>query len=515
MTGWDYGNPRSEYVGDGMIVTGNVPAPTVFFNVGGSVSGLTGTGLVLQNSGGDNLAIAANATTFTFATPAGAGAPYAVTVLTQPTGQSCTVVNSSGTASANVTNVAVTCAAVSAPKAWQGAALIETNNAGGAESPEIAFDANGNAFAIWFQWDGTRYDIWANRYTPAGGWQTPQLIESGSNHASAPHIALDANGNAIAVWHQTDGSVYSIWANRYSGGAWGTAQLIETDSGSALSPRIAFDAAGNALAVWSQSIANLTRIRANRYTSGAWGTAVTIDSGVGHAFQPQIAVFPGGSAVAVWIQTESGFDHIFSSTFNGTVWSTANVLDSNNNGGTAAPQLAADANGNAIAVWSQGDGVNFSVYTSRFSAGSWGSVELLETSNVSIANTPQIAMNPAGDAMAVWLEDQSDDTNPWARRYTAGVGWGSPVQLDNGNRAGRPNVAIDLAGNAMAVWVSSGDLYGNRYVAGSTWGTPVTLENGIDRISSGNVAMDANGNAIAVWDQSDGARTNIWANVYK
>jgi hypothetical protein len=80
--------------------------------IGGSVSGLVAnTSVVLQDNGGDSLTINANGN-FTFKTPVtGPTDAYAVTVLTQPVGptQICTVANGSGTASANVTNVAVTC----------------------------------------------------------------------------------------------------------------------------------------------------------------------------------------------------------------------------------------------------------------------------------------------------------------------------------------------------------------------------------------------------------------------
>jgi hypothetical protein len=79
------------------------------FSVGGTVSGLSGT-VVLQDNGGDNLSVSANGA-FTFATKLAAGATYNVTVLTNPSGQTCTVANGSGTmGNANVTNVAATCA---------------------------------------------------------------------------------------------------------------------------------------------------------------------------------------------------------------------------------------------------------------------------------------------------------------------------------------------------------------------------------------------------------------------
>lgn len=79
--------------------------------IGGSVAGLTGTGLVLQNNGGDDLPVTASGS-FTFVTPVDDGLTYAATVLTQPSspGQVCTIANASGTVSANVTNINVTCA---------------------------------------------------------------------------------------------------------------------------------------------------------------------------------------------------------------------------------------------------------------------------------------------------------------------------------------------------------------------------------------------------------------------
>lgn len=78
------------------------------FTVGGTLSGLSGN-VVLQNNGGDNLSLSSDGP-FTFSTPVVQGAPYNVTVLTQPSGQTCSVANGSGTmGGANVTNVAVTC----------------------------------------------------------------------------------------------------------------------------------------------------------------------------------------------------------------------------------------------------------------------------------------------------------------------------------------------------------------------------------------------------------------------
>ena len=81
-------------------------APT--YSVGGSTSGLSGT-VVLRDNGGDDLSVTANGS-FAFATKLASGAAYNVTVKTNPSGQTCSVANGTGTiAAADVTNVAVSC----------------------------------------------------------------------------------------------------------------------------------------------------------------------------------------------------------------------------------------------------------------------------------------------------------------------------------------------------------------------------------------------------------------------
>ena len=69
---------------------------------------------------------------------------------------------------------------------------------------------------MWAQFDGTRNNIWANRYTAGTGWGTAALIETNNaGSADSPQVAINANGNALAVWRQSDGTRDNIWANRY------------------------------------------------------------------------------------------------------------------------------------------------------------------------------------------------------------------------------------------------------------------------------------------------------------
>jgi 6-phosphogluconolactonase (cycloisomerase 2 family) len=82
------------------------------YTVGGTISGLTGAGLVLKDvTNSHQVTVLAGATTFTIAPGLANGTSYSIQVLTQPAGQNCTVTSGAtgSVTTANVTNVAVTC----------------------------------------------------------------------------------------------------------------------------------------------------------------------------------------------------------------------------------------------------------------------------------------------------------------------------------------------------------------------------------------------------------------------
>ena len=122
------------------------PAP-VTYTIGGTVSGLKGSGLVLQNNNGDDLAISANGR-FTFATPIASGAKYAVTVKT-PAGARHRPARSNsgngGVTDANVESVDVICATNTytiggTVRDLTGSNLVLQNNGG---NDELTISANG------------------------------------------------------------------------------------------------------------------------------------------------------------------------------------------------------------------------------------------------------------------------------------------------------------------------------------------------------------------------------------
>ena len=118
-------------------------------DVGGTITGLTGDGLVLSNNGASTVSPAPQATSFVFPAQVDIRSTYSVSIVTQPARQTCTLFNAAGVAGANpVTIVSVVCAANAYTiggnvTGLAGAGLVLTNG-----SDQIAItkpDANGNA----------------------------------------------------------------------------------------------------------------------------------------------------------------------------------------------------------------------------------------------------------------------------------------------------------------------------------------------------------------------------------
>lgn len=90
------------------VTDADITCSTITYAIGGTVSGLGSGGTVtLKNNGGDDKTVGNGA--FTFTTEVAKNGTYAVTATSPSAGYSCTLANESGTATADVTNVSVTC----------------------------------------------------------------------------------------------------------------------------------------------------------------------------------------------------------------------------------------------------------------------------------------------------------------------------------------------------------------------------------------------------------------------
>ena len=411
-------------------------------------------------------------------------------------------------------------------KEWGTAEIIETDDSADAWNPQVGVDGNGNAVAVWYQFDGTRLDVWSNRYVAGVGWRTAQLIETENiGSAQSPQVAVDGNGSAVAVWCQSDGAGFDhIWSSRYVAGiGWILPQFIEEEGIEPLDPQVGIDGLGNAVSVWQESDGIRYSLYSGRYIAGiGWGTAQLIETDdSGDAANQQIRVDRSGNAIAVWQQHDGTRNNIWSSYYiAGIGWILPQLIETDNSGDAARPEIDLDGSGNAVAVWNQSDGARDSIWSNRYIVGSgWGTAQLIETDDSVDASYAEVAVDESGNAVVVWLQWDGIRGDLWSNRYVVGSGWGTAelIETDDSGSTGSAEVGVDGNGNAVAVWYQSDgtrfSIWSNCYVVGSGWGTAELIETD-DTGNAGiaQIAVDGSGNAVAVWYQSDGTRDSIWSN---
>ncbi|MBE0517654.1 MAG: hypothetical protein IH630_00305 [Thermoplasmata archaeon] len=410
---------------------------------------------------------------------------------------------------------------------WGDAELLEYNDAGGAEPPQIAAGHNGDAFAVWEQWDGFRHSVWSNRYVYDEGWGHAERLDStDTEQTSNPHVGVDESGNAVAVWQQWDSVNFKhdVWSNRYIvGEGWGTAELIEDHSEEAGLSHVVVDASGNATAVWEQVDSGHSHIWSNRYVVGeGWGMAEEIEAYVEDAFSIDLAANDNGEVVAVWSQWEGAQYNISSNRYVvGDGWGTAEIISAEDSGYAEQANVVIDSSGNATAVWYQwGDGV-YDVWSNRYVVGEgWGTAVLLEDYDSGDSTGPRVGNDGYGNALVVWMQMAGSTYHVWSNRYVVDEGWGVPELVETDElSAWIPMLAVDHSGNATALWLQSDGIRNyvssSRYIVGEGWGIAERVSpSETESASYQRVTVDGFGNVFAVWAQYDGIRSNIWASMY-
>ena len=584
------------------------PPPPPTFSLSATVSGLDGT-VVIQNNASSNQTVTANGVV-AVASGLASGALYNITVLTQPANpaQICTVANGGGTLTANVNNVTISCANIplalststpaenatgiartvaqqlsftrtldaatvlpanitlssnagpqvislspsgssvtinhagslrplaaytlnvstavrgaaaeqlanalalhftTADAQWSSPTTIETADTGQAALPKVAFDGNGNGYAVWHQSDGTRANVWTALYT-LGGWSTPFAVEDSLETASSPQIAVNAAHERLVVWQQHDGTRSNIWGKYSATTGSGLPTLLEPSNlGDARFPQVAIDASGRGLVVFEQFDGVRYNIFAKRFSGGAWGALFLVEQdNAGSATNPQVVLDANGLAHIVWQQNDGTRFNIMANTFDvaTATFGTAVLLEIDNDGNAVSPQIALDPAGNALTVWAQTVGGQLSVYANRRpSGGAWGTAQLLEAGSGS-ALIPQIAADASGNALSVWKQTDGVRYNIWANRFSVTGGWGAATLIENfdADSADVPTVAIDPSGNGLAAWRQLGasiDICVSRYSSATGWGAPAVIDTAADAANNPQLAFDTRGNALAMWTQ--------------
>jgi hypothetical protein len=399
---------------------------------------------------------------------------------------------------------------------------------------QVAVDARGDAVAIWLAYSGY-HTIIRTAFRPAASahWQPPVDLTLDDQDAFAPQVALDAKGNAIAVWDRRWDGSHSIVQASFRSAASGTWEApVELPSGLIDDrPQIAFDPQGDAMAVWSGIYGVQAAFRPA--ATGVWqpaddletdGKCTTQDLGRFCGQDPQFAFDQQGNAIAVWSAFDGSGYRIEAARrpFDTGVWGPPTMLSEV--GGTAiTPDIAYSARGDAIAIWRRappGGGpppgpalrssgasaflpsayTPFAVQASLLPAAGGGWQRPFDVSDVRVDTCgAQIAFDPQGNATVVYTDREGTKAAAW----TAASGtWQDPVELAPGGVCDVPDISFDSTGNALAIWPAYQGIQAALLPATTgVWQTPTYFPTGGHDARAPHIAFDAQGNGLAVWSQ--------------
>jgi hypothetical protein len=369
-----------------------------------------------------------------------------------------------------------------------------------ASAPRVAIDPQGVATAVWARSNATNTIIQAAQRAANGVWQAPVDISATGKDASDPQIAIDGQGNAVAIWQRPNAanSIIVQAAVRPAGGAWQAPTDLSVTGRDAVAPRLAVDAQGTAIAVWQRlDTANVVIQAAVRPAGGAWQAPTNLSASGHDASAPAIAVNPQGAAVAVW-QRSNGTNAIIQGAARpaGGTWQAPADLSAAGQD-AVTPQVAVDPTGAAVAVWDRQAIVETAT---RTAAGAWQPPLDLST-GCKIPTTPQVAASAQGAAVAIWSCLVGSSPSVQSSFRASGGSWEAPTTLAAGGSAVAPEAAFDPLGDVLAIWSAAvrAVLQVSARPAGAAWQPAAYLTADGQNTSTPQLAIDSHGDAVAVW----------------
>ena len=197
---------------------------------------------------------------------------------------------------------AIEAAELPAGGTWQTPAQI--SNAGSEDSgPQVAIDEHGDVVAVWEHNNGGQEVVEGAQMPTGGSWQSTasQLSESGQS-AYNPELASNPRGDAVVVWERYNGSDQIAQAAQLpAGGSWQSPINISESGADGDAPHVAIDARGDEVAVWTRWNGSTDTAEASELPAGGtWQTPVVLSPGAQQPYDPRVGMSSNGDAVAVW-----------------------------------------------------------------------------------------------------------------------------------------------------------------------------------------------------------------------
>jgi hypothetical protein len=322
-----------------------------------------------------------------------------------------------------------------------------------AGTPQVTAYGNGNAIIVWKEPEGGIWRIKLRHVSAAGGPGPIETLSSPTGTAQQPQVAVNADGDAVVVWKQFDGTNWIIEARaRAAGGALGPVQPLSSPGQNADVPQVAIDPTGKALLVWRRfnGTNQIIELR-QRAPNGALSTVRQISPSGQNADTPLVAMADGGSALVLWDRTEPGGIYYLESRSRAATGALGSITThSDNLGNPSFAEVGMLSNGRALVVWRAGPGEI--VLRTRSAAGAFGPTETIPTAE---GESPQLALAPDFSSVITWRQFEFNGNYPLraVSRSPTGVVTDHGTLSTPGKRVAVDYaLAIDENRTAVAFW---------------------------------------------------------------
>lgn len=324
----------------------------------------------------------------------------------------------------------------------------------------IEMNSKGQAVATW-QLTVPSTAINASTFIFGQSWSNPVTL-IGDAGIGDHDVGIDENGNAVTVWALAGGFLSEVQTSSLPfGGTWSSPKDLGELSIYARhdDPKVAVDPLGNAVAAWSFNPADVLTTTCpfgKSWTNPTWLNGTIPQSGISYG-GIKLAVGGNGDAILVFYDDTYPTSYVIQAAILpfGGQWSPYSVLSTwPSNDEILGPfDLAIDAQGNSVVVWSETLNVKASV---RPYNGQW---TVPATLSQVPAKAVSVGVDANGNAVVGWTSIIS--TVQLSIGSLSQGSWTSPIDIGT-SQSYALKVKVNAKGDVAALWGSNGNLQAVR-----------------------------------------------------
>ncbi len=338
------------------------------------------------------------------------------------------------------------------------------------QKPAVATTSDGRSTVCWQHWNGSNWDIKAQRYDTNGNPQSGEInVGLGPNNQIKPDIAVRPSGESVITWQEHMGGDWDVFMQRLNangnlvGGPvditpWGFDQIV---------PSVAMDSTGNFIIAFQNAVGGTNdNIMYLKYRfDGVYISYNAVATGTNDERTPSIAMNSSGDFAVSWQEYASGNWDVLVRKFYGGGGSSTQIPVRANANQQGESDVAIDESGRFVVCWQEYLGSHHNVYMQRF--GSSGS---LAAARVGVADStvdekyPNVAASAVGSFVVTWQENRVGNWDVVSRRYNsngASLDGYALVNTFSGNNQEYAAVGVDNNGGSFITWQADGNQDGS------------------------------------------------------